>query len=269
MIRDLLARPVAFHPAIARAVGSVPAGVMLCQAIYWSDRIPQPRPAGCPGPDWFYHSIEEWERETALSRNEQKTARKRLAALGVLKDKRVGIPAKLYYQVNIQNIEKILKNPQITVSRQTRVPRGGKHAGCFTANKTAAPRKTLCRTEITSQITPPPPRPDQNQDQDGGGEMTYDQFQHQNQDQSRLEEEEEYVRLVLQNSIIRRDRVQFERSLRDRLKEQGGLSDLDREQVEGWRAGQQIDLSNCSNQTAALAAVAVGDQNEMGGYIDY
>lgn len=108
----------------------------------------------------------------------------------------------------------------------------------------------------------PPPKPGQDQNQ-GGGEMTHVHFQLQDQDRFE-DEEEEYVGLVMSHRSPD-DPESYEQSLRARLKHQGGLSDRDRRQLEGWRAGQQIDLNNCSNDTAGLAALAAlkktGDKN--------
>ena len=46
----------------------------------------------------------EWERETGLTRSEQETARRKLRDLGYLEERRRGLPAKLYYRVNMQKI---------------------------------------------------------------------------------------------------------------------------------------------------------------------
>jgi len=122
---DLLVRPVAYHPALARILGSVPAAVMLSQAIYWQQRIPKLRPHDCPGKGWWYHTAQEWEEETALSEGMQLTARKVLRNTTFWNEKFAGMPRRLWFRVDFGKLEKILKNQQSPVSpgtsfRQTR-----------------------------------------------------------------------------------------------------------------------------------------------------
>jgi hypothetical protein len=75
----LMEQPVSFHPAIARLCGSVNAGLMLSQAIYWS-RMKHVQEKG----GWFYKSHIEWTDETCLSQQEQRTATTILVSRGFL-----------------------------------------------------------------------------------------------------------------------------------------------------------------------------------------
>lgn len=100
-ILSLLDRPIAFHRVFAAIANSVNAGVMLSQAVYWSHRTKDPD-------GWFYKSQEEWFEETFLSRREQETARKKLIAIGVLEEKRSGLPARLFFRVKKEALEAIL-----------------------------------------------------------------------------------------------------------------------------------------------------------------
>lgn len=90
-------RPVAYHPDIARIVGGVKAAVFLCQLLYWTGK--GKRPDG-----FIWKTQAEMEKETGLSRYEQEGARKKLGALEVLEEKRMGIPAKLHYRVNTSRL---------------------------------------------------------------------------------------------------------------------------------------------------------------------
>jgi hypothetical protein len=87
---------------------SVPAAVMLSQAIYWQQRVPKKRPIGCPGPNWWHHSIEEWEDETALTRNQQATARKILCKRPFWYELRRGVPARLWFLIDFNSLENVL-----------------------------------------------------------------------------------------------------------------------------------------------------------------
>ena len=95
-------RPIAFHVAFARITGSVDAGLFLSQAYYWANRTSDPD-------GWFYKNQEEWTAETYLSRREQEKVRKTLRQLGILEEKLVGVPARLYYRINHQRTLELLE----------------------------------------------------------------------------------------------------------------------------------------------------------------
>ena len=102
LVKEVLKRPVAYHPLFAKIAGSVTAGVMLAQAWYWKDKGTQ----GPPG--WFYKSQKEWEKETGLSRYEQETAREKLIERGFLKEEKLGQPRRLWFFVETENIARAL-----------------------------------------------------------------------------------------------------------------------------------------------------------------
>ena len=93
-------KPITYHPAIAKAVGSVNAGIFLSQLLYWTGKGNDP--------EWIYKTQKEFEDETALSRREQEGARTILGKLGVLEEKRKGIPARLFYRANIDRLIELL-----------------------------------------------------------------------------------------------------------------------------------------------------------------
>jgi len=96
-------RPIAFHVSFARITGSVNAALFLSQAYYWANRTSDPD-------GWFYKTQEEWTAETYLSRREQEQARKILRQLGIVEEKLVGVPARLYYRINHQRTLELLEN---------------------------------------------------------------------------------------------------------------------------------------------------------------
>lgn len=101
-IRALLARPVAFHPLLARLCGSLTAGLMLSQAIYWSERTDDPD-------GWFWKTQEDWTLEISMSRSEQEGARKQLEGLGFMECCRRGVGARLYFRVNFERLEEAIR----------------------------------------------------------------------------------------------------------------------------------------------------------------
>lgn len=99
---SLLDRPIAFHRCFVTLTGSIPAALMLSQAIYWSKRTTK-------GSAWFYKTQKDWEEETGLSRTEQDSARRRLRELGFWFEDRRDVPAKLYFRVDAQKLQSSLQ----------------------------------------------------------------------------------------------------------------------------------------------------------------
>jgi hypothetical protein len=93
----ILGSPIAYYTAFARAFGSVEAGVFTSQFFYWYGKGQNPE-------GWIYKTQEGIEQETGLTRRNQETARKRLRALGVLEEKRMGAPSRLYYRLNLDRL---------------------------------------------------------------------------------------------------------------------------------------------------------------------
>jgi len=103
ILLELLKRPIAYHQCFALMTGSIAAGVMLSQAYYWNDRIEDRRDG------WFYKTQQDWHKETALTRTEQENARKKLKLLGILEEKKEGVPCKLYFRINKKKLISCLR----------------------------------------------------------------------------------------------------------------------------------------------------------------
>jgi hypothetical protein len=101
MMLDLLGtKPIAFNADLARALGSAKAGLLLSQLLFWYGKG--------KNPDWIYKTIEDFEKETALTRSEQDTAIKICKKYGTIRVERKGIPAKRHFQINTQKIIELL-----------------------------------------------------------------------------------------------------------------------------------------------------------------
>ncbi len=113
---DIFERPIAFYPLLARLAGSVLAGVMLSQGLYWSKRT-------TTKDGFFWKTQEQWEEETCLTRSEQETARKKLLALAapdgrkVWHEERRGVPAKLFFYVDRAALRDIVLHSSMQESR--------------------------------------------------------------------------------------------------------------------------------------------------------
>ena len=106
MILNLLsAKIIATSADLARMVGSVKTALFLSQLLYWSDR----------GADkeWIYKTIEEFEEETALTRDEQDGAIKKLKTLKILETKLEGVPPnpspKRHFKIDQKKLIKLIE----------------------------------------------------------------------------------------------------------------------------------------------------------------
>ena len=70
---------------------------MLSQAVYWATRTGE-------NDGWFYKTQADWEAETGLSRYEQESARKALKERGILSEELRGLPAKLWFRINPEEL---------------------------------------------------------------------------------------------------------------------------------------------------------------------
>lgn len=93
-------RPVAFNRDFVRLGIGITGALFLSQAIYWAKRT--------KGDGWFYKTAEDWELETGMTRREQETARKKLKALGILLEKKKGVPCKLHYKIKADHVISLL-----------------------------------------------------------------------------------------------------------------------------------------------------------------
>jgi hypothetical protein len=77
----------------------VGATVFLANLFQWSGT--QRDPDG-----WIFKTQEEIEAETGLSRREQETARKQLRSAALLGEARRGVPARLYYRIHMEALNR-------------------------------------------------------------------------------------------------------------------------------------------------------------------
>jgi len=142
LLKMLSDRPIAFHPDMARILGGIKEAVFMCQLLYWTGK-------GKRLDGFIWKTQAEMEQETALTRYEQEGARKRLIKLGVLEEKKTGIPAKLHYRVKtdvlLAKIDEFYKQDC------------GKPANCDAENPQSI-------TETTLEITTSPPAEDSQAD---------------------------------------------------------------------------------------------------------
>lgn len=132
----LIDRPIAFNRAFVHLGAGINGALMLSQAVYWSRRTKEPG-------GWFYKTREDWEDETGMTRTEQETARRNLRQIGVFEEQKRGVPCKVHYRVNFEELKRNLLN----VSLQETCQLDGRKP----ANKNAGNLQTI--TETTTETT--------------------------------------------------------------------------------------------------------------------
>ncbi len=155
-LQQILTRPIAYHRIFATIAGGAKAGLFLSQGFYWTNIKDASDPEA---QSWFYKTRVEWEFETGLTREEQETARRQLIKRGLLKEKKQGLPAKLFYQ--FQKEEILIRiwavmNSDSAVLSQTSLRVSRKQASGKTSTRSAAkPQATSTQTSSrnTSSIS--------------------------------------------------------------------------------------------------------------------
>lgn len=164
VLAEFLERPVAYHPVLAKALGSVPAAVILSQGVYWW------KIARKDGKDWFWVTADEWYNQTGVSEESQLTARKILKNAGFWEEKLIGLPAKMHYRIDVEIlvavISRYLKTGEpVTVDNRRKKPdnarsSSGKFRQLDTAengdkkNNLKSSQKTTDETTISAATAP-------------------------------------------------------------------------------------------------------------------
>lgn len=104
LLRMVDGNPVTYHPALKVLTGSVHSALYLSHLLYWDKK-------GFKG-EWTYKTIKEIERETGLTRSRQDTALRQCLEKGLLDYRRMGIPAKRHFKINMVRITAIILSLQ-------------------------------------------------------------------------------------------------------------------------------------------------------------
>ncbi|HEY9610688.1 hypothetical protein [Allocoleopsis sp.] len=99
-----LGNSVAYYPNLAKVTGGVTASVLFCQLFHWQSQLRHPN-------QWVRTTIDEIEKETALSRIEQELARSELVKRSLLKERVVsGSSDTLEFWADIDALEQRLND---------------------------------------------------------------------------------------------------------------------------------------------------------------
>jgi len=95
-------KQIAFNPDLAKALGSINAGLFLSQLLYWWEKGKIA--------NWIYKTAKEFQEETGLSKKEQLRAQKICVKKGLIEVKLAQIPAKRHFKINIDKITELLRD---------------------------------------------------------------------------------------------------------------------------------------------------------------
>jgi len=101
ILKEFSEKPIAYQPIYSKITGSITAGILLSQLVYWYFAM---------GEKEFYKTNEDFCNELAMGLWELKGAKKKLKELKIIEMKIKGIPAKTYYKINIKKIIALITN---------------------------------------------------------------------------------------------------------------------------------------------------------------
>ena len=106
IIWSLLGRHIAFHRRLVDLTDSVKAALLLSQSIYWTRHGRDIAQSG----GWFHKTTQQWIWETGLSPKEQRLARDALQRLGIVQERRMGVPGRVYFRLDLQQLSSRLSD---------------------------------------------------------------------------------------------------------------------------------------------------------------
>lgn len=101
LIEAMNEQPIAFNKHYVFIGCGINGALMLSQLVYWTSRTKD-------NDGWIFKTHSDWTMETGLTRREQDTARKTLKELGFLSEKKVGVPRRVFFKVERENLYKAL-----------------------------------------------------------------------------------------------------------------------------------------------------------------
>ena len=140
-----IGKPVAYYPNLRVITKSTSATVFLCQFIYWIGKETLKD-------NWIYKTAEEITKETGLSYDEQKTARKNLVDVGLLEEKYQRIEHRMLFKVNKDKLDELWEGIVATPSSGNPQRQDGEHGDTAFGNM-ATPHSLIGTTENTAETT--------------------------------------------------------------------------------------------------------------------
>ncbi|EPC2247787.1 TPA: DNA-binding protein [Acinetobacter baumannii] len=101
LIEAMNEQPIAFNKHYVFLGCGINGALMLSQLVYWTSRTKDSE-------GWIFKTHHEWTQETGLTRREQDTARATLKSLKFISEKKMGVPCRVYYRVERENLYQAL-----------------------------------------------------------------------------------------------------------------------------------------------------------------
>lgn len=96
----LNSRSIAVHRNVIHLAGNAAAGIFLSQLIYWTRHGVEVNQRD----GWVRKTADQWHLETGMTWKVQKRARAHLVDLGLIEERRIGLPAQTEYRVNVNEL---------------------------------------------------------------------------------------------------------------------------------------------------------------------
>jgi hypothetical protein len=141
LLIQLNQRPIAVYPIYIKITGSVNAGLLLSQLMYWY---------GAVNGRIFYKSDYEIMEETCLSESELRTAKNKLKSMSFIEIKAKGVPAKTHYSINAEKLISEIHN--ISSVKSTKLKKRNQQNCNSEINETITENTAENTTENTSYI---------------------------------------------------------------------------------------------------------------------
>jgi hypothetical protein len=141
-----LGRPIAYYPFLARYLGGVNAAVLFCQIFYWQDKATSEL--------GVYKTVDELEEETGLSYEEQRAARTKLRASGVLIETAKRIEHRMYFRIDEDELERLLSSPP-PIRKVKKSPEGTSEKSISRNGK--SPSREMGKVQVAKSEIPTPP----------------------------------------------------------------------------------------------------------------
>jgi hypothetical protein len=142
LLIQLNQRPIAVYPIYIKITGSVNAGLLLSQLMYWY---------GAVNGRIFYKSDIEIMEETCLSESELRTAKNKLKSMPFIEIKAKGVPAKTHYSINAENL--ISEIHAFSSAKSTKLKTRNQRNSNSEFNETITENTTENTTKITTDIS--------------------------------------------------------------------------------------------------------------------
>lgn len=160
ILESISEKPIVFLPIYAKITGSVTAGLLLSQLLYWRYAM--------HGKE-FYKTDEDFCHELSMGLWELKNAKKILSELKIIKMRRKGIPAKTHYKIDIGRICQLIlesDNNKLSVKPTTGYDKNQRLDVGKNNNKSEGKATTITESNaenkkdiITDSLAASPPRP--------------------------------------------------------------------------------------------------------------